>query len=142
MISNLHVRTLIGAESAYAGISYGTVNMDVRLQAGRSVASSLRQWAMQELQQANKRTHRAMMVLAAAKALDAAGPGATHAIDDEAQVESAADLLERLAGFAATYANASAMDAGGQALVDSARSMAMLLRAQHNEATATKAAMC
>lgn len=128
MISNLHVKTIVGAESAYAGISFGSISMDVRLQPGKSAAASLRQWSLDELYQANRRTHRAMMGITAAKALDASGFGATHAVEEGASVESAADLLDRLAGFASTYASASAMDAGGQALVDKARSMAMLLR--------------
>ncbi len=128
MISKLHVKTIIGAASAYAGISFGSISLDVRLQPGRSAAASLRQWSLDELKQANRRIHRAMIAITAAKALDATCAGATHAVDEDASVESAADLLDRLAGFASTYASASAMDSGGQALVDKARSMAMLLR--------------
>lgn len=133
MISNLHVKTIVGAESAYACINFGHVIIDVRLQGGRSAAESLRQWSMEELQKADRHTHRAMLAISAAKALDAAGFGETHAVEPDASVESAAEMIERLAGFISTYTSTSAMDAGGCALVDRARSMAKLMRGEPME---------
>lgn len=41
----MRARIILGAEAAYAAISSGTVNLDVRLVAGRSAAQSLRQTA-------------------------------------------------------------------------------------------------
>lgn len=128
MISDINVKTVVCAASAYAGITFQGVSIDIRLDPGRSAASSLRCWALEELAAANRRTQRAMLAIAAAQALDRRGAGATHVQSEEAQVECAGDLLARIAGFAEHYAPSTAKEAGGQEIIDRARSMAQLMR--------------
>lgn len=66
----MRVRTIIGAEAAYASIQSLYVNMDVRLEPGRSAAQSLRETAEEWLRQATRLQQRAMLLNEAAAQLD------------------------------------------------------------------------
>lgn len=66
----MRVRTIIGAEAAYASIQSLHVNMDVRLEPGRSAAQSLRQTAEEWRQKAARLQQRAMLLEEAAHQLD------------------------------------------------------------------------
>lgn len=66
----MRVRTIIGAEAAYASIQSQYINMDVRLEPGRSAAQSLRETAEEWRTQAARLQHRAMLLNEAAAQLD------------------------------------------------------------------------
>ena len=66
----MRVKTLIGAECAYACIQSGPVSMDVRLAPGRSAAQSLRETADEWREKAARLQHRAMLLTEAAAQLD------------------------------------------------------------------------
>lgn len=68
----MKVRTLIGAQAAYACITTESVSMDIRLEPGRSAAKSLREWADEQLAKAERLSRNAQLAIEAAKQLEAA----------------------------------------------------------------------
>lgn len=66
----MRVRTIIGAEAAYASIQHAGLNMDVRLAPGRSAAQSLRETAEEWKRQAIRLQDRAAILSVAAAKLD------------------------------------------------------------------------
>ncbi len=66
----MRVRTIFGAESAYASIQHAGLNMDVRLNPGRSAAQSLRETAEEWQRQAIRLQDRAAILSVAAAKLD------------------------------------------------------------------------
>lgn len=66
----MKVRIIIGAEAAYASIQSLYTNMDVRLDAGRSAAQSLRETAEEYRQRAARLQQRAMLLNEAAAQLE------------------------------------------------------------------------
>ena len=68
----MKVRTIIGAQAAYACIETESVSMDVRLEPGRSASKSLREWAEEQMSKADRLTRNAALALQAAKLLEAA----------------------------------------------------------------------
>ena len=68
----MKVRTIIGAQAAYACIETESVSMDIRLEPGRSAAKSLREWAEEQMIKADRLNRNAELALQAAKQLEAA----------------------------------------------------------------------
>ena len=68
----MKVRTIIGAQAAYACIETESVSMDIRLEPGRSAARSLREWADEQVAKADRLRRNAELALQAAKQLEAA----------------------------------------------------------------------
>lgn len=68
----MKVRTIIGAQAAYACIETESVSMDIRLEPGRSAAKSLREWAEEQMNKADRLNRNAELALQAAKQLEAA----------------------------------------------------------------------
>lgn len=68
----MKVTTMIGAQAAYACITTESVSMDIRLEPGRSAAQSLREWAEEQMNKADRLTRNAELALQAAKQLEAA----------------------------------------------------------------------
>lgn len=68
----MKVRTIIGAQAAYACITTDSVSMDIRLEPGRSAAQSLREWAEEQKAKADRLDRNAALALQAAKQLEAA----------------------------------------------------------------------
>lgn len=66
----MKVTTFVGAEAAYACIRAPEVSMDIRLEAGRSAATSLREWAAEKRAAAHRMLERADMAEAAADYLE------------------------------------------------------------------------
>jgi len=66
----MRVRTIIGAESAYACITHRDLTMDVRLEPGRSAAQSLRETAEEWREKARRLQERANILSVAAAKLD------------------------------------------------------------------------
>jgi len=66
----MRVKTLIGAECAYACIQSGTTSLDVRLSPGKSAADSLRETADAWQAEADRLQHRAILLAMAAAKLD------------------------------------------------------------------------
>lgn len=66
----MRVRTIIGAEAAYASIQSLGVNLDVRLEPGRSAAQSLRETAEEWREKARRLQERANILSVAAANLD------------------------------------------------------------------------
>ena len=66
----MNVRTIIGAEAAYASIQSVHISMDVRLNPGRSAAQSLRETAEEWREKAARLQYRAMLLNEAAAKLD------------------------------------------------------------------------
>jgi len=66
----MRVKTLIGAECAYACIQSGPTSLDVRLSPGKSAADSLRETADAWRAEAGRLQHRAMLLTEAAAQLD------------------------------------------------------------------------
>lgn len=66
----MRVRTIIGAETAYACIQSLDITMDVRLEPGRSAAQSLRETAEEWRQKAARLQQRAMLLNEAAAQLE------------------------------------------------------------------------
>jgi hypothetical protein len=66
----MRVRTIIGAEAAYASIQTLYCNMDVRLNPGRSAAQSLRETADEWREKAARLQQRAMLLNEAAAQLE------------------------------------------------------------------------
>lgn len=67
----MKVRTIIGAQAAYACITTESVSMDVRLEPGRSAAQSLREWAEEQTAKADRLRRNAELALQAVKLLEA-----------------------------------------------------------------------
>lgn len=67
----MKVRTIIGAQAAYACIETESVSMDIRLEPGRSAAKSLREWADEQVAKADRLRRNAELALQAAKLLEA-----------------------------------------------------------------------
>lgn len=65
----IQVRTVVGAEAAYACISTTGRSLDVRLHSGRSASTSLRQLAQEEREKAQRLLRRARVMEAAADML-------------------------------------------------------------------------
>lgn len=68
----MKVRTIIGAEAAYACITTESISMDIRLEPGRSASKSLREWAEEQKAKAARLERNAELALQAAKQLEAA----------------------------------------------------------------------
>lgn len=68
----MKVRTIIGAQAAYACITTESISMDVRLEPGRSAAQSLREWADEQKAKADRPDRLADLARLAAKQLEAA----------------------------------------------------------------------
>lgn len=66
----MRIRTIIGAEAAYASIQSLGIAMDVRLNPGRSTAQSLRETAGEWRAQAGRLQQRARLLTKAAAQLD------------------------------------------------------------------------
>lgn len=66
----MKVRTIIGAQAAYACIATESVSMDIRLEPGRSAAQSLREWAEEQLNKADRLARNAELAIAASKQLE------------------------------------------------------------------------
>lgn len=66
----MKVRTIIGAQAAYACITTESVSMDIRLEPGRSAAQSLREWAEEQLNKADRLARNAELAIAASKKLE------------------------------------------------------------------------
>ena len=66
----MKVRTIIGAQAAYACITTESVSMDIRLEPGRSAAKSLREWAEEQRNKADRLARNAQLAIAAAKQLE------------------------------------------------------------------------
>jgi hypothetical protein len=66
----MKVRILVGAQAAYACIDAGTITMDVRLEAGRSPAQSLREFAAEQQEKAARLVRRAALAREAAFILE------------------------------------------------------------------------
>lgn len=66
----MKVRTIIGAQAAYACIETESVSMDIRLEPGRSAAKSLREWAHEQLAKADRLRRNAELAVQAAKQLE------------------------------------------------------------------------
>lgn len=66
----MRVRTIIGAEAAYACISHQGLILDVRLEPGRSAAQSLRETAEEWREKARRLQDRADLLSVAAAKLD------------------------------------------------------------------------
>lgn len=66
----MKVRTIIGAQAAYACITTESVSMDIRLEPGRSAAQSLREWAEEQLNKADRLARNAELAIAASKQLE------------------------------------------------------------------------
>lgn len=66
----MQVTTIIGAEGAYACIKSLHVNLDVRLEPGRSAAQSLREWADEQNAKAARLQRNAMLAREAAFQLE------------------------------------------------------------------------
>lgn len=67
----MKVRTIIGAQAAYACIETPSCSLDVRLEPGRSAAQSLREWADEQKAKADRLDRMADLARQAAKQLDA-----------------------------------------------------------------------
>ena len=67
---SMKVTTLVGAEAAYACIRAPEVSIDIRLEAGRSAANSLRDWAAEKRAKAQWMLERADLAEAAADYLE------------------------------------------------------------------------
>lgn len=67
----MKVRTIIGAQAAYACIETESSSLDIRLEPGRSAAQSLREWAEEQKRQADRLDRYAALALQAAKLLEA-----------------------------------------------------------------------
>lgn len=68
----MKVRTIIGAQAAYACIATESISMDIRLEPGRSAAQSLREWADEQKAKADRLDRLADLARKAAKQLEAA----------------------------------------------------------------------
>lgn len=68
----MKVRTIIGAQAAYACITTESISMDIRLEPGRSAAKSLREWADEQKAKADRLDRMADLARQAAKQLEAA----------------------------------------------------------------------
>ena len=68
----MKVRTIIGAQAAYACITTESISMDIRLEPGRSAAKSLREWAEEQKAKAARLARNAELALQAAEQLEAA----------------------------------------------------------------------
>jgi hypothetical protein len=68
----MKVRTIIGAQAAYACIETDTTSMDVRLEPGRSAAQSLRETAEEWREKARRLQERANLLSVAAVKLEEA----------------------------------------------------------------------
>ena len=68
----MKVRTIIGAQAAYACITTESSSLDIRLEPGRSAAQSLREWAEEQKAKADRLDRNAALALQAAKQLEAA----------------------------------------------------------------------
>lgn len=66
----MEVRILIGAEASYACIKLSDMNMDIRLEPGRSAQQSLRDWADDQRKKALRMERNAMLAALAAQQLD------------------------------------------------------------------------
>ena len=66
----MKVRTIIGAQAAYACIETESVSMDIRLEPGRSAAKSRREWADEQVAKADRLRRNAELALQAAKQLE------------------------------------------------------------------------
>jgi len=66
----MKVRTIIGAQAAYACIETESVSMDIRLEPGRSAAQSLREWADEQKAKADRLDRMADLARQAAKQLE------------------------------------------------------------------------
>lgn len=66
----MRIRTVIGAEAAYACITYKELSMDVRLEPGRSASQSLRETAEEWREKARRLQERANILSVAAANLD------------------------------------------------------------------------
>lgn len=66
----MKVKILVGAQAAYACIDAGTITMDVRLEAGRSPAKSLREFAAEQQEKAARLVRRAALAREAADILE------------------------------------------------------------------------
>lgn len=66
----MKVTTFVGAEAAYACIRAPEVSIDIRLEAGRSAAASLREWAAEKRAKAQWMLDRADLAEAAAEYLE------------------------------------------------------------------------
>lgn len=66
----MRIRTIIGAEAAYACIQSLHITMDVRLEPGRSAAQSLRETAEEWREKARRLQDRADLLSVAAAKLD------------------------------------------------------------------------
>jgi hypothetical protein len=130
MIADLSIKTVLGAERAYACIEHGYIRLDVPLAGGRSAANALRQWAGVQLEQAAKQQGRALIAIAAANSLEKEGSAAMKAQASAVSVIDPVELLERLAGFASHFAPEAALRAGGAELVAQAIGLAALCRGQ------------
>lgn len=64
-----NVKIILGAQSAYACIKTGTVNLDVRLNPGRSAKTSLNESASELREKAGSLLKRAEIIEAAAETL-------------------------------------------------------------------------
>lgn len=66
----MKVRVIIGAQAAYACINTESTSMDIRLEGGRSAAQSLREWAEEQKQRADRLDRQAALAMAAATHLE------------------------------------------------------------------------
>ena len=128
MIADLSIKTVLGAERAYACIEHWYIRLDVPLAGGRSAANALRQWASVQMEQAAKQQGRALIAIAAANSLEKEGTAAMTAQDSAVSVIDPLELLERLAGFANHFAPEDALRAGGAELVAQAIGLVALCR--------------
>lgn len=66
----MKVRIIIGAQAAYACINTISTSLDVRLEPGRSPAKSLREWAEETMNKADRLQRQAELAVAAAEKLE------------------------------------------------------------------------
>lgn len=66
----MKVRTIVGAQYAYACIDTGTQTLDIRLEPGRSAAQSLREFADEQKAKADRLIHMADLARQAAEILE------------------------------------------------------------------------
>ena len=66
----MNIRTIIGAQAAYACITTESVSMDIRLEPGRSAAQSLREWSDEQIVKADRLLRNATLARRAANQLE------------------------------------------------------------------------